>query len=216
MMGLRTGRKFLRKSNSAPSRRAGTKSCVLRVLGRKASRTADPANGPTSRSVYGEYLKDEIARQDARQSSFEQRGIAIVTTAGTLVTLLFGLAALSTSSAQGNPLHHKESVFLAVALVLFFAAGVLALLTNVPLGYVGPDLPDPKKPEKPSFGDRLNAEPEDSYKAALYAVADVRLKILASAQKQNGRKGKLLFVALIAEVAAVACVAVAIFELIVN
>jgi hypothetical protein len=41
-----------------------------------------------------EYLKDELARQDARQSSFEQRGIAVVTTAGTLVTLLFGLAAL--------------------------------------------------------------------------------------------------------------------------
>ena len=166
--------------------------------------------------VYGEYLKDEIARQDARQSSFEQRGLAVVTTSGTLVTLLFGLAALSTASANGNPLHHEESVFLAVALVLFFVAGVLALLTNVPLGYAGPDLPDLKKPEKPSFGDRLNADPEDSYGASLYAVADVRLTILASAQKQNGRKAKLLFAALIAEVAAVACVAVAIFELIIN
>jgi len=215
-MGPRTVRKFPRKPNSAPSRRAETKSCVLRVLGRTASRTAVPDSGPTARSVYGEYLKDEIARQDARQSSFEQRGLAVVTTSGTLVTLLFGLAALSTASAKGNPLHHEESVFLAVALVLFFVAGVLALLTNVPLGYSGPDLPDPKKPEKPSFGDRLNADPEDSYEASLYAVADVRLAILASAQKQNGRKAKLLFAALIAEVAAVACVAVAIFELIIN
>jgi hypothetical protein len=216
MRGQKIGRKFLRKSNSAPSRRATGKSWFLgrlrRALSRKSSRTTDGA--PTATSVYGEYLKDEIARQDARQSSFEQRGIAVVTTAGTLVTLLFGLAALSTSSARGNPLHHEESVFLAVALVLFFAAGVLALLTNVPLGYAGPDLPDPEKPEKPSFGDRLNADPEDSFQAALYAVADVRLTILASAQKQNGRKGKLLFAALMAEVAAVACVAVAIFELI--
>lgn len=215
-MGPRTVRKSLRKPNSGPSRRAGRKLRLARVLGRKASRTADPGSGPSSRSVYGEYLKDEIARQDARQSSFEQRGLAVVTTSGTLVTLLFGLAALSTASAKGNPLHHEESVFLAVALVLFFVAGVLALLTNVPLGYEGPDLPDPRKPEKPSFGDRLNADPEDSHEASLYAVADVRLTILASAQKQNGRKAKLLFAALIAEVAAVACVAVAIFELIVN
>jgi hypothetical protein len=166
--------------------------------------------------VYGEYLKEEITRQDARQSSFEQRGIAVVTTAGTLVTLLFGLAALSTASAKGNPLHHKESVFLAIALVLFLAAGLLALLTNVPLKYEGLALPDPKKPEAPSFLDRLNANPEDSYKDAVYAVADVRLTILTSAQRQNGRKGKLLFGALIAEVAAVACVAIAIFELITN
>jgi hypothetical protein len=216
-MGPRTVRKSRRKRNSAPSGRAGRKSCLARVLGRKANRTVDPGSAPPSAtSVYGEYLKDEIARQDARQSSFEQRGIAVVTTAGTLVTLLFGLAALSTASAKGNPLHHDETVFLAVALVLFFAAGVLALLTNIPLGYAGPDLPDPKEPKKPSFADRLNADPEDSHAGAVYAVADVRLTILASAQKKNGRKAKLLFAALIAEVAAVACVAVAIFELIVN
>lgn len=214
-MRRKTSRKFLRKSNSAPSRRAGKKLCVLRFLSRKANRAADSA-APSATSVYGEYLKDEMARQDARQSSFEQRGLAVVTTAGTLVTLLFGLAALSTSSAKGNPLHHEESVFLAVALVLFFAAGLLALLTNIPLGYAGPDLPDAKKPEKPSFGDRLNADPQDSYAGAVYAVADVRLTILTSAQKQNGLKGKLLFAALIAEVLAVACVAVAIFELIVS
>jgi hypothetical protein len=217
-MGPRTVRKSLRKLNSAPSGRATPKcrfaGLFLRPLSRKRSSTADPGDVPTATSVYGEYLKDEIARQDARQSSFEQRGIAVVTTAGTLVTLLFGLAALSTSSAKGNPLDHEESVFLAVALVLFFAAGLLALLTNIPLGYAGPDLPDAEKPEKPSFASRLNADPEDSYSGALYAVADVRLTILASAQKQNGRKGKLLFAALIAEVAAVACVAVAIFDLI--
>lgn len=62
---------------------------------------------------------------------------------------------------------------------------MLALLTNIPLGYAGPDLPDAKKPEKPSFGDRLNADPEDSHAGAVYAGADVRLTILASAQRQT-------------------------------
>lgn len=141
-----------------------------------------------------------------------------MTTAGTLVTLLFGLAALSTASAKGNPLHHEETVFLAVALVLFFAAGVLALLTNIPLGYAGPDLPDLpdlKEPKKPSFGIGSTRTPEDSHAGALYAIADVRLTILASAQRRTGGRRSSCS-ALIAEVAAVACLAVAIFELIVN
>lgn len=174
-----------------------------------------PDSSPSATTIYGEYLKDELARQDSRQSSFEQRGIAVVTTAGTLVTLLFGLAALSTASEKGNPLGHEETVWLAVALVLFFIAAVLALGTNFPLGYEGPGLPDPKRLEAPSFANRLNADPEDSHAEAVYAVADVRLTILTSAQKQNGRKGWFLFAALIFEVAAVACVGVAIFELLV-
>ena len=62
--------------------------------------------------------------------------------------------------------------------------------------YAGPDLHDPKEPKKPSFADRLNTDPEDSRAGALYAVADVRLTILGSAQKKNGRKARLLFAAL--------------------
>lgn len=186
---------------------------ALRHL-RRRSKTADSSSAPTASTVYGEYIKDELARQDMRQSSFEQRGIAVVTTAGTLVTLLFGLAALSTSSARGNPLHREESVWLAVALVLFFAAAVLAIATNFPIDYEGPGTPDPKKPDDPSIATRLNATPEDSPDNAAFAVADVRLTILTSAQKKNGRKGKFLFAALAAEVAAVACVAVAILEVV--
>jgi hypothetical protein len=65
----------------------------------------------------------------------------------------------------------------------------------------------------PSFADRLNAHPEDTPAEAVYAVADVRLTILAAAQNRNSLKGWFLFAALSFAVAAVACVAVAIFEL---
>ena len=137
----------------------------------------------------------------------------MVTTAGTLVTLLFGLAALSTASAKGNPLHHEETVWLAIGLVLFFVAASLALATNLPLNYEGPQTPDPKKPDMPSLADRVNAKPEDTGAVADYAVADVRLKILGSARQKNGWKAKLIFAALTAEVLAVACVAISVFEL---
>lgn len=68
-------------------------------------KTAEPAP-PVSQgtSVYSDFLAGELAAQDARKASFEQRGIAVVTTAGTLVTLLFGLAALSTSVAKAQQL----------------------------------------------------------------------------------------------------------------
>src|SRR6266540_1704964 len=43
--------------------------------------------------AYGDFVKDELDAQDKRKSSFEQRGLAVITTSGALVTLLFALAA---------------------------------------------------------------------------------------------------------------------------
>jgi hypothetical protein len=156
--------------------------------------------------VYGEYLKDELARQDARKASFEQRGIAVVTTAGTLVTLLFGLAALSKTTT--SQLGHEETVWLGIGLVLFVACAGFALATNFPAGYQSVDAP--------GFAALVDANPENASNDAEFAVADVRLDILDTAQKKNSRKGSILFVALILELVAVFCVGVAIFEVVVT
>ncbi len=161
---------------------------------------------PTAATFYGEYLKDELAGQESRKVSFEQRGLAVVTTAGTLVTLLFGLAALSATVTKGTPLVAEERVWLGIALGLFVVSATLALATNFPLKYQGPEIPE--------IVTRLKAIPEDSPGDAIYAVADVRAKILTSAQRKNTLKGRLLFAALLIEVAAVGCVGVAIVEVI--
>jgi hypothetical protein len=166
----------------------------------------DAGVAPTAATVYGAYLKDELARQDTRQASFEQRGIAVVTTAGALVTLLFGLAAFSTATANGTPLTHEEKVWLAVALGLFFVAALFALITNWPIKYAGPVMPDVVA--------LLEATDENTVADAEHAVANVRAKIVTDAQKKNTRKSRLLIAALAFEVAAVACVAVAIVEVI--
>lgn len=63
-----------------------------------AAETTDPAG----LVVYGEFIKDELEVQDKRKASFEQRGLAVITTSGVLVTLLFALAALSTKSAASS------------------------------------------------------------------------------------------------------------------
>lgn len=44
-------------------------------------------------------MKEQLTEERARKSSLEQRGIAVTTSAGAIVTLLFGLTALSYESA---------------------------------------------------------------------------------------------------------------------
>jgi hypothetical protein len=164
----------------------------------------DEAPTSSATTVYDEYLKDELAGQEARKSSFEQRGLAVVTTAGTLVTLLFGLAALSTTAKNDVPLGGEEKVWLAVSLGLFVLAAVLALATNFPIKYEGPEPSD--------IETHLDAE-EDAA-TARRQVAFARVKVLTVAQDKNSDKGLLLFGALLVEVAAVSCVGVAILEVI--
>jgi hypothetical protein len=158
----------------------------------------------TASDIYGGLLKDELDRQDARKASFEQRGIAVVTTAGTLVTLLFGLAALSTTTT--SQLGDEETVWLGVGLALFVICAACALATNMPAGY--------GMVRTASVGSLLGANPEHRAEDAQYAVAKARLDILSIADEANSRKGNLLFAALILELLAVVCVGVAIFEVV--
>ena len=48
--------------------------------------------------VYADFIKSMLDAEDSRKSSLEQRGISIITTSGTLVTLLFGLTAAITGA----------------------------------------------------------------------------------------------------------------------
>ena len=57
---------------------------------------------PKGRAVYGEYIKEQLNAQEARKNSLEQRGLAVITTSGALVTLLFGLTALTCRSEFAN------------------------------------------------------------------------------------------------------------------
>lgn len=156
--------------------------------------------------VYGEYLKEQVAEEQARKSSFEQRGLAVVTTAGTLVTLLFGLAALSTTVGKSDPLRHEEKVWLGVAVVLFVLSAIAALATNFPLKY---EVVEAKEIEA-----RLNETPIRDGEAARLDVAETEITTLTDAKQKNARKGKMLFLAMVLEVLAVTCVGVAIAEVI--
>jgi hypothetical protein len=163
---------------------------------------------PTASSLYGEHIKVELSNQEARKTSFEQRGLAVVTTAGTLVTLVFGLAAIATATATGksSPLGHAERLWLTGAVCAFVLSSVPALLTNWPMKYKGTDAP--------SLGERLKAEPEDKPQHVERDLAELQLEILERAEEKNRLKGEFLTAALVLEIVAVACVCVAVVLLI--
>lgn len=152
--------------------------------------------------VYGEFIKDELEAQDKRKASFEQRGLAVITTSGTLVTLLFALAALSTKQAATFTLPSSARDWLFGALVLFFFSALAALLSNAPFVYQA-------VPAK-NIRERLREKPPRSSDAATRDVAFSRLDALESAKKLNGIKGWALLTAMALEAFAVGCVAVAI------
>jgi hypothetical protein len=156
-----------------------------------------------SYDVYAAFIKDELEVQDRRKASFEQRGLAVITTSGTLVTLLFALAALSTKQAATFTLPGAAKTWLSVALVLFFGSAIAALVSNAPLIYQA--VPASK------IRERLRERPPRGADAAARDVAFTRLDALESAKKNNSIKGWALAVAMTCEALAVGCVAVAIW-----
>ncbi len=71
-----------------------------------------------------------------RKKSLEQRGITVVTTSGSLVTLVFAAVTIVSKGTHFANLFEHEHHLIATGLWLFVAAAVLGLFSNVPLpGY---------------------------------------------------------------------------------
>ena len=88
----------------------------------------DQIMGPGAKVIMS-LLETELKGEDARKTSIEGRAAGVITTSGTLVTLLFGLVAIITKLT--NYQAPTSSVFaILAALVLFVAAAVVALLAT--------------------------------------------------------------------------------------
>lgn len=168
------------------------------MTGTVVSPSADGAG-----AEFATYVQQLATEQDARKASIEQRGLAVVTTSGTLVTVLFALVALLTKTPEYK-LPVQAHGTLGLALVLFVVAAVLAVLTNVPLAYRGADLSDPQS----ALWDHWSKD--RGY--ALQRITATRVVVAARAQAVNGVKAWLLLAAITAEVAAILVLAVALGE----
>jgi hypothetical protein len=158
-----------------------------------------PAQG---RETYAAFIKEQLDAEEANKTSLEGRAISVITTSGTLVTLLFALSSLLTA-AKGFTQPVEATVPLRIALVGFVLAAVLALIVNLPLPYrfVVP-------------GDLQTAVEEmwdDDPSTASKRTAATHVRMLRTAQKLNLWKGGLLLTATLSEVVAVGAVATAIW-----
>lgn len=158
---------------------------------------------PEGSDVYADFVKSLLDAESSRKSSLEQRGVAVITTSGTLVTLLFGLIAVITSS-KTFVLPTRVHGWLVAAAILFVMAALAGILMNVPLFYGQMIITEGE----------LRASWGDTASDAEASVTGIRLKRLSQATKVNTVKAWILILGVLLELAAVIILTIGIFEII--
>jgi hypothetical protein len=154
-------------------------------------------------TLHDALIADQLAEERARKTSLEQRALAVITTSGVLVTLLIGLAAFVKQASTMAHVGDMSRRLIVAAAGGFIAAAVLALMVVSPRKYNEADLSalDARiMRERWSSPDLI----EEARKNAVLSYY-----IVLHARNQNGSKATLLFLAVIAEVAAVLAAGIA-------
>jgi hypothetical protein len=150
---------------------------------------------PTAGTAYAQLIADQLAEERGRKASLEARGVTVITTSGTLATLLFALAAGLTSASKFR-LPQAARLPLVLALCAFSVAAVLALLANIPLRYKEPT---PRGLARLVAARFWAATPD----VGQLRVAEAQVIALAAARAANRLKMWLLLSAICSEILAV-------------
>lgn len=154
-----------------------------------------PGETADAGTAYGQLISDQLAEERSRKSSLEARGVTVITTSGTLATLLFGLTAGLTATSSFK-LTGAARLPLLLALIAFVIAAICGLVTNVPLIYREATpaglakLVDAKYWTAPPTVGQLR-------------VAAAQVTLLTAARSANNLKVRLLLTAVGAELLAV-------------
>jgi hypothetical protein len=150
-------------------------------------------------AAYGQLIADQLTQERSRKTSLESRGVTVITTSGTLVTLLFGLTA-GLTAASGFKLPSGAKLPLLLALIAFVIAAGFGILTNMPLRY------QEATPE--GLGKLVNAKYWTApATTGELGVAAAQVALLSAARSADNLKVRLLIVAISAELLAVAFLA---------
>ena len=159
-----------------------------------------PASGA---EVYSDLVKTLLDNEAARKGVLESKGTAVITTSGTLVTLLFGLVAVITSAKNFN-LPSASHGWLVAAVVAFVIAVGLAILVSLPVPYGETEI---------SMND-LRSWWHDPVTEAEAAVAGLRLRAITAARRANGVKVWILGAACVGELLGLVLLSIAVIEII--
>jgi hypothetical protein len=148
------------------------------------------------------FVAVELDAERARKASLESRGLAVITSSGTLVTLLLGLAALITKGTEFR-LTEAERWLLAAAALLFVLAGAIGIVCNAPARYL--------QIEPGSLTGLLSPEAWTlEGTSARRELTAAKLAELADARRRNEWKARLLAGAMAVQGAAIILAAVAV------
>jgi hypothetical protein len=76
-------------------------------------------------------LLEQLADERTKKGSLEQRGLAVISTAGTLVAIILGFVALATRNPSSS-LPGTAALLLLIALLVLVIASAAGLLVNLP------------------------------------------------------------------------------------
>lgn len=163
---------------------------------------AAPAWGDVAGSAYRGLIDDQLKREDERKTSFESRGLSIITSAGTLVALVFAFSTLVTNSKTFT-LDDTTKILLAVSLSLLVLAAAAGIVVTIPAGY------------GEAQADDLRRLLDDRFWLGRVAVgqkrvAEAEIGQLVFNRRSNNWKGSLLVAALVLEVLGILVVAIAV------
>lgn len=157
-------------------------------------------------SVYGPLIDYQLAVERDLKTSLEQRGIVVITTAGTLVGLIFGFSVLVPNISVKFLSAPFVVTLLLAALGLFLVAALSAILTNTAWTYdefATDELARLCKTEYWIF--------EDTVEAAR-SVAETKVEILDEMRRQNQRKAYALIAGFAAEAGAILFLALSVAQ----
>jgi lysylphosphatidylglycerol synthetase-like protein (DUF2156 family) len=126
-----------------------------------------------------------------RKKSLEQRGITVITTSGSLVTLVFASTTLVSKGKEFALLINHENELIITGLWFFVGAAALALFVNLPMFYRG------------IRGSRFLEILGDPFGNGEERLLKEEVDVLRAARRWNRRKSYALALAIFAEVVAV-------------
>ena len=163
--------------------------------------SANEIEGPGDGRVYEAFVSRQLEDQRSLKDSLERRASGVITSSGVLVTLLFGLAAITTRTSNYN-LPHDAHLPLVVALAAFVVACACAVVAGVPFRYRG---------SSPGGLEAVRIHRwRDREWVARRRVAGTEIVILRAYKRANRIKAWLLVGAGVAQVAALVALGVSV------
>jgi hypothetical protein len=109
---------------------------------RRATTSARLPFAETGGSAALDFIGEQLEADQARRQSFEQRGLALVASAGGFVTILFGLIAIASRADDHRAIvtvPDSARSLVVAALPLLFIATLAGIAAGFPLRYVVPE-----------------------------------------------------------------------------